>query len=279
MRMIDPAIVRFSPEHLGGAVRLSRAAGWPHRPEDWQLALALSEGFVAIGGSGEVVGTILLTTCAPECATINMVIVDESLRGRGLGRRLMDAAVGLAGDLPLRLVATEDGLPLYEKLGFRATGTIVQHQGVVSQVAPPHATEDATAADIPSIATLDRIAFGADRSELIERLAAVGAFAVIRRGGRVAGFAAMRSFGRGEVVGPVVASDLADAETLISHYLSRRRGGFLRVDTAAETGLASWLAGRGLAHVGGGIAMARPPVGVLAARPVTTFALANQALG
>lgn len=279
METIAPAIVRFAPEHIGGAVRLSREAGWPHRPEDWQLALALSEGFVAIGGSGGVVGTILLTAYAPECATINMVIVDESLRGRGLGRRLMDAVVGLAGGIPLRLTATEEGLPLYEKLGFRATGTIVQHQGVVVEVAPPLATENATAADIPSIAALDRVAFGADRSELIERLAAVGAFAVIRRGGHVAGFAAMRSFGRGEVVGPVVAADLADAETLITHFMSRRSGGFLRVDTAADSGLAPWLAGKGLAHVGGGIAMARPPVEVLTARPVTTFALANQAFG
>ena len=279
MRMIDPAIVRFSPEHLGGAVRLSRMAGWPHRPEDWQLALALSEGFVAIGGSGEVVGTILLTAYERDCATVNMVIVDHALRGRGLGRRLMDAALELAGDLPLRLVATEEGLPLYEKLGFRASGTILQHQGVVVDVAPPHATEDATAADMSSIAALDRMAFGADRGELIGRLAAVGAFAVIRRGGHVAGFAAMRGFGRGEVVGPVVAADLADAKTLISHFMSRRGGGFLRVDTSADTGLAPWLAGTGLAHVGGGIAMARPPVEAAAARPVTTFALANQALG
>lgn len=279
MRMIDPAIVRFSPEHLGGAMRLSRMADWPHRPEDWQLALALSEGFVAIGGSGEVVGTILLTAYEADCATVNMVIVDPALRGRGLGRRLMDAALDLAGGLPLRLVATEDGLPLYEKLGFRATGTILQHQGVVVEVASPNATEDATAADIPSIAALDRIAFGADRGGLIERLGAVGAFAVLRRGGHVAGFAAMRSFGRGEVVGPVVASNLADAETLISHFMSRRAGAFLRVDTAADTGLAPWLATKGLAHVGGGIAMARPPIEAPAARPVTTFALANQALG
>ena len=279
MRTIDPAIVRFTPQHLGGAVRLSREAGWPHRPEDWQLALTVSEGFVAIGDTGAVVGTILLTAYGRDCATINMVIVDRAARGRGLGRRLMDAALDLAGDLPLRLVATDEGLPLYERLGFRATGTIVQHQGVVSEVAPPETTEDAAAADIPAIAVLDRMAFGADRGALIERLAAVGAFAVIRRGGQVAGYAAMRSFGRGEVVGPVVASALGAGVGGGWPLIMRRRGRGRGVVTAVGPRVAPWLAGKGLAHVGGGIAMARPLVEIAAARSVITFALANQALG
>lgn len=53
-------IVPFGPEHLEAAVALSRQAGWPHRTEDWQLALALSEGMVAVE-DGKVVGTVLVT--------------------------------------------------------------------------------------------------------------------------------------------------------------------------------------------------------------------------
>ena len=89
----------------------------------------------------------------------------------------------------------------------------------------------------------------------------------------------MRAFGRGEVVGPVVAPDLADATALIAYFASRRTGAFLRVDTEVETGLGPWLAELGLAHVGGGIAMARPD-DIGRSRPgVTTFALVNQAFG
>jgi GNAT superfamily N-acetyltransferase len=279
MQIIDIAIAPIGVEHLEDAVRLSRQAGWPHRPQDWQLALALSDGFVAITGSGDVVGTILLTSYGRDCATINMVIVDEDMRGRGLGRRLMEAAMALAGDRPLRLVATADGLPLYERLGFRETGTIVQHQGTALAIAAPQNIQVANAGDLSSILDLDRQAYGADRTSLIRKLADVGEYAVIRRDSQISAFAAVRSFGRGDVIGPVVAANLDDAKSLVSHFISSRTGAFLRVDTGVETGLAPWLTDLGLAPVGGGIAMARPAIVRPATSAVTTFALANQALG
>ena len=38
----------FGAEHLDAALRLSRAAGWPHRREDWALIAGLSKGVVAL---------------------------------------------------------------------------------------------------------------------------------------------------------------------------------------------------------------------------------------
>lgn len=271
-------IVPFSPDHLTAAVALSRQAGWPHRTEDWQMALALSEGMVALEVD-RVVGTVLVTPYKQDCATINMVIVDEIMRGRGLGRRLMDAALRIAGDRPLRLVATTAGLPLYQQLGFHETGTVLQHQGLAGEIPAPPGTEAATADDLPGIMTRDHLAFGADRENLLSYLAKVGEFAVIRRDGSVSGFACLRAFGRGEVIGPVVAANIEDARKLIEHHIARRPGRFLRVDTTAETGLSPWLAEHGFAHVGGGIAMKNPSVGHAAAPAATTFALASQALG
>ncbi|MBY5336604.1 GNAT family N-acetyltransferase [Rhizobium leguminosarum] len=271
-------IVPFGPDHLEAAVALSRQAGWPHRTEDWQLALALSDGMVAVE-DGKLVGTVLVTPYKKDCATINMVIVNETMRGRGLGRKLMDAALLAAGDRPLRLVATTAGLPLYQKLGFHETGTVAQHQGLAGDIAAPVETQAATDADLPAIAALDRRAFGADREGLLSYFAGIGAFAVIRRDGHVSGFACLRPFGRGEVIGPVVAADLDQARKLIEHFIARRPGRFLRVDTTDETGLSPWLAEHGFAHVGGGITMKKPFVQHAADPAVTTFALASQALG
>ncbi|PDT04401.1 GNAT family N-acetyltransferase [Rhizobium chutanense] len=267
----------FGAEHLGAAVHLSRQAGWPHRPEDWQMALALSEGVVAIEND-RVVGTVLVTPYKQDCATINMVIVDEAMRGRGLGRKLMHAAIELAGERPLRLVATADGLPLYEKLGFRPTGRILQHQGIAAEIAAPTATSAATKSDFTTVTKLDRQAFGADRTDLIAYLAEVGEIAVVRRDGRVTGFAVLRTFGRGEVIGPVIAGNLEDAKALVAHFIARRPGMFLRVDTTAAAGLSDWLAEQGFSHVGGGIAMMKPSIPG-AESVATIFALANQALG
>ncbi|MBY5403113.1 GNAT family N-acetyltransferase (plasmid) [Rhizobium sp. Z1P35] len=271
-------IVPFGPDHLEAAVALSRQAGWPHRTEDWQLALALSDGMVAVE-DGRVVGTVLVTPYKCDCATINMVIVDETMRGRGLGRKLMDAALLAAGDRPLRLVATTAGLPLYQKLGFHETGTVLQHQGLAGDIAAPAETQAATDADLPAIAALDRLAFGADREGLLSYFTKIGEFAVIRRDGRISGFACLRPFGRGEVIGPVVAAELGEARKLIEHFIARRPGRFLRVDTTDETGLSPWLAEQGLAHVGGGITMTKPLIRDAADPTATTFALASQALG
>ncbi|GAB3119545.1 GNAT family N-acetyltransferase [Novispirillum itersonii] len=275
-------LVTFQPEHLDGALALSRQAAWPHRLEDWQMALDLSSGVVAVDGGGRIVGTVLTTCYADDCATINMVIVDESTRGQGLGRRLMDAAFALAAARPLRLIATRDGLPLYEKLGFlRTGGMVMQHQGipeVLPPVPPGVAFEDDV--DLAVLTALDTAAFGGDRSGLMARLKAVGRFAVLRRDGAVVGFTALRAFGRGEVIGPVVAATAEDAKALIAVCLAARPGAFLRIDTTEDTGLSPWLSGLGLAHVGGGVVMRRgdplAPIGTATAR---TFALANQALG
>jgi predicted N-acetyltransferase YhbS len=271
-------LVTFSPEHIDGALTLSRQVEWPYRVEDWQIMLQLSKGAVALDADGRVIGTIMVTPYGQDCAAINAVIVDEAMRGRGLGRRLMENAFTLAGDRPLRLTATADGLPLYRKLGFAECGEIRQHQGQARNVTAQEGVAVATADDIAAIKTLDRDAFGADRGRLVDTLARVGQFAVIRRNGAVAAFAALRAFGRGEVVGPTVAASADDAKTLIAFFAATRTGAFLRVDTPSDTGLADWLSEIGLVHVGGGVAMRKPATDPHSHR-VQCYALASQALG
>ena len=281
-------IAPLGSAHLIAARALSRQAGWPHRLEDWAFMLELSRGFAAIGPDG-VVGTTLLTPLGAHCATINMVIVDQSLRGKGVGRRLMDAALAGAGQREIRLVSTADGRALYEKLGFSPVEPIHQHQGEVPLGIPADATSGAVfwagEDDVPVLSTLDSVAYGADRGSLIATLCRIGKACLLKDGaGRTIGFAIIRAFGRGDVIGPVVAPDRAGAEALIAFLLAHHAGGFVRVDTGEMQGLSSWLAGKGLPRTGGGIAMRRlPPGAALPERGTapgpTTFALVNQALG
>lgn len=275
----ETEIVPFAEAHMDGALVLSRQVGWPHRLEDWALVLGVSQGVAAVS-EGRVIGTASCTPFGPDLAAINMIVVEEASRGSGLGRRLMNHVMALGGDRALRLVATEAGRPLYEKLGFVAAGEIVQHQGIATEIGAAQPVVDwARPEDLPAIAALDGAAFGADRTALVSRLLAQGRCAVLRQGGRVAAFAICRPFGKGHVVGPVVAAAQQDAQHLIAGHLARHRGSFVRVDTGAETGLGPWLSERGLLPVGGGTVMyrgAQPPVAPDAPR---TFALASQALG
>lgn len=263
-----PALASFTPAYLPQALRLSRQAGWPHRVEDWALTLSVSQGVVALDG-GRVVGTALCSPFGPV-ANLNMIIVDETMRGRGLGRALMEAIIALAGDREMRLVATADGLPLYEKLGFRAVGQIVQHQGIACAATPGLPVATGTPADIDRLAAADRAASGMDRAPLLHAIAKAGEVLLCNQG-----FALLRDFGRGRVVGPIVAPDDAIARALLTDAARRCEGGFLRADLRAGQGLEALAASLGLAHVGGGTAMVRNPQ---TPNP-TTQALISQALG
>lgn len=271
-------IENFQPEHLDAAVELSRQAGWPHRKEDWRLVLSLSKGFVALD-HGRVVGTAMATLFGDSCATVNMVIVDETMRGKGLGRKLMQAALDAAEGRECRLIATADGLPLYEKMGFVANGEVLQHQGIVKQTEKPAGVEWLASVNVTELVNLDRQAFGADRALLLVTLSNSARFAVLKRDSRVAGFASLRAFGRGDAIGPVVAAHTDDAQKLIAFILSEKAGAFVRLDTTADTALGPWLTELGLAHVGGGIPMRRAPPATTTDRTYKTFALTSQALG
>lgn len=263
-----PALAAFTPAHLPQALRLSQQAGWPHRIEDWALTLSVSQGVVALDGD-RVVGTALCSAFG-RVATLNMIIVDASMRGRGLGRALMDAIITLAGDREMRLIATADGLPLYEKLGFRATGQIAQHQGIATGATAELPVTSGSPADIDRLAATDRAASGMDRAPLLRGIAAKGEVLLCN-----GGFALLRDFGRGRVVGPIAAPDDATARALLTEAARRCEGSFLRVDLRAGQGLEAPAASLGLAPVGGGTAMTRNPQ---TPNP-TTFALISQALG
>ena len=85
-------------------------------------------------------------------------------------------------------------------------------------------------------------------------------------------------FGRGVVVGPVVARDAMDAKALVATLAADHRGSFVRVDVPVTSGLSPWLEEIGLPHVDDVVSMARgkPPT---RAADATLFALSNQSLG
>ena len=269
----------FTAEHLPGALALSQDEAWPHRAQDWATFLSLSQGVVALK-DGQVAGTALATRFG-DTALVNMIIVGPALRGRGLGRKLVEGAMATAPAREFRLIATEAGLPLYRKMGFADTGAIVQHQGAVAPIdatAPDFADIYWTdAGDAAELSALDLRATGMDRRAMVAMLLTQGRAAVLRRNGVVHGWAAIRRFGRGLVAGPVIAADADDAKGLLGRMMADHPGEFIRIDTPVDGGLSPWLEGLNLTRAGGGMAMSTAPRPH--AEPIRSFALAAQALG
>ena len=240
------------PMHAGDLAamhRLAQQMSWPHRPEDCTQLLALGDGIVAVDATGLTVGVGLRWSFGRDVGTIGLVLVAPERQGRGIGRALMKALIADSEPRTLMLNATAEGLPLYEKLGFVSTGFVRQHQGRLAEgavlpTAPAVPLRRATPADRAQLCALDAAVFGADRSALIGSLLASGDAWLVDRAGQPAGFAILRAFGRGMIIGPVVASSADEAIALVAAAAKAAPPGVLRVDipTNAE-GLAAWLTG------------------------------------
>jgi len=274
----DINIVDLGPPDAVEAQRLSQQEAWPHRLEDWQFLLEISQGFGAVC-DGKLMGTALLTPYGDTAATCNMIIVDPAMRGLGVGRRLVEKLLERAGGRECRLIATQSGLPLYEKLGFVATGEIRQYQGIVSAASIDAEVAEVTYADLPELIAFDAAAQGLDRRALMELLIEEKPFLLSRDQNGLRGFASCRPFGRGHILGPLVARDEEAFRTLLAASIARHDGKFLRVDLTDAAADVALVEAAGLAHVGSGIAMTRP--GAQGATPYgggRVYALASQAL-
>ena len=272
------AIRDISADDLPAMTTLSRAVAWPHRAEDLSFLLGAGSGRAAVdGATGAVVGVALWWPCGPAAATLGMVIVDPRQQGRGIGRRLVESVLADIGPRAVMLIATTAGLPLYAKLGFQVTGRIVQHQGVLSApAAAPIDVRPARADDTRGIRALDAAALGAGRESVLQRLLDGDGAVVLDRGQGPEGYAVRRRFGRGDLVGPIVAPDEAAAVAL---FQAAARPGFVRVDITADAGrLADSLVAAGLAAVDSPHVMVRGNWPVVPGQ-ARRFALIAQALG
>lgn len=265
---------------LPAACALSQVLRWPHRIEDWQFVLRLGTGFVA-EEAGAVIGTGLCWKQG-EQASLGMIIVSPAHQGKGIGKALMSLVLEDLGERCTLLNATPAGQPLYERLGFVATGTVNQHQGTMNALsAMPAAAGEALRpfepGDTKAVIELGSRATGMSRDQPLKALLAVGETVVLERHGKVLGFSVIRRFGRGHAIGPVVAADADQAKALIAYWSGAYAGSFVRVDVTGTSGLQDWLTEAGLPQVDTVVAMARHGV----PQPDSTlrqFAIINQAL-
>lgn len=139
-------IVRFAPDHAAGFRALVAVVlpefGFQEDPEiDADLtdpAAHYNAVWVALH-EDEVVGSVAMRKVNEDTVELKRMYVRPGLRGQGLGRRLLDTALGWAreqGAARIVLDTTEDmqaARRLYEHAGFRRTGTRVERGAIDSR--------------------------------------------------------------------------------------------------------------------------------------------------
>jgi GNAT superfamily N-acetyltransferase len=221
---------------------LSISVRWPHRPKDWELLRRVGRGIVAVDGIGRVFGSAMWFPQGDDFATIGLVITTPRAQAQGGGRWLMDQILEQCGDRNLALNATHAAYPLYVSLGFTSEAIVHMRQGEVPETLPPLPALVSELSELPSdrlrdIAALDTQAFGSDRTKVLALLSADASIFTLNRGGEIVGYSMCREFGRGHVIGPIVAKNDHDAIHLTAVHLKKLAGRFARVDTRERDGV------------------------------------------
>jgi len=223
---------------IPSAMRLKEAAGWNQNEADWRRLLSLQpDGCFGAVRDGRLVGTTT-TTIYGELAWIGMVLVDPQQRRQGIAAQLLQVALDYLNEKveTIKLDATALGRPVYQKFGFVVESEVERWSGSGG----PTQRDTQIAIDRESVRELlelDRLAFGADRSELIEKLiadACVAPVLIRAEDGALSGYALARSGTRKTYVGPVVRSEPQLVEKLLDQVLSELPGREIYLDVNRE---------------------------------------------
>ena len=126
----------------------------------------------AIEADGRLVSTTTLLCYSQRLAWIGMVLTRANYRGRGFARRLLATALDRADSLGIETVkldATDEGKPIYEKFGFKAEQPVERWSRPGSDRPSESRRSRWSSLLSPHLRELDFQAFGTDRSNILCR--------------------------------------------------------------------------------------------------------------
>jgi GNAT superfamily N-acetyltransferase len=229
----------MSERDIPAGMRLKEIAGWNQTTNDWKCFLKASPaGCFVAEVDGTVRGTAATISYEHRFAWVGMVLVDPEFRGHGIGTRLLERTIAYleAMKIPaIKLDATPQGRPIYEKLGFTPECEIARLILKRPKMPDAQGVSEPVSVDsnqLQAIVAADEEIFGASRSDLLCSLHQNAPDLTVAewRNGKLHGYAFGRHGSFADQLGPWMAMDSQAARRLLETFLRRCSSEALVVD-------------------------------------------------
>lgn len=231
-------LVQFDKCDVSGLIELSASVGWDYDENEIRTVLSSGKIFGHKNAEGKIVSSAAIIPYDTSLASIGMVIVNKDFRGMGLGKEATKKCIeSVSKDTTIMLIATEEGKPLYEKMGFNTVDFVHKYLcdnyiTISKQLNNSDVIiEEFSGVDINEILKLDEDALGDRRSRfLMNRIKQSEKCLVVKdNNGKIVGYGLSILGPINLLLGPIVAPDFQTALFLIDK-LSSKHQGKLRID-------------------------------------------------
>ncbi|PEL87953.1 GNAT family N-acetyltransferase [Bacillus wiedmannii] len=237
MLELEIKVERLRDEQIGDIVALSSYIGWDYNKEEIETIFDSGIIYGVWNKRKELIASAAIILYGEKLASIGMVIVHPKYEGNGIGKAITNTCIkSVSAQTPIMLIATDEGKPLYEKLGFRAVSYVSKY------ICNSYNVNDYCVGnedymmnyeecDLEEIIKLDENAFGTNRKAfLTKRIIQSEQCIVVKDNNQnVLGYGLSIQTPENKIIGPVVAENDAMAMRIV-HDLAREHHGKLRID-------------------------------------------------
>jgi predicted GNAT family N-acyltransferase len=232
----EPILEKFETHDIFGLIELSTSVGWDYDKNEVSTIMSSGRIYGHKNEKGEIVSSAAIIDYGSKLASIGMVIVRQDYRGMGLGRKATEKCLeSIPSCTTAMLIATEEGKPMYEKMGFSSVDSI---QKLICESYEPSDTnytsiniKSYNEEDLTHLIQLDEEAFGDNRRVfLMNRIKQSRVALVVKNSvGKVIGYGLSISGPVNLILGPIVAPDSETAFALVDALVKNHQGK-LRID-------------------------------------------------
>ncbi|PYE97667.1 acetyltransferase (GNAT) family protein [Bacillus sp. 196mf] len=230
-------VERLSKEQIGDIVALSSYIGWDYNREEIDTVFNSGIVYGVWNERKELIASAAIILYGEALASIGMVIVHPNYKGRGIGKVITNSCMSsVSAQTPIMLIATDEGKPLYEKLGFRVVSYVSKY------ICNSYNVNDYCVGnedymvkyeecDLEKIIKIDENAFGTNRKVFLKKriMQSEQCNVVKDKEQNVLGYGLSIQTPENKIIGPVVAKNNAMAMRIV-HDLARGHNGKLRMD-------------------------------------------------